>query len=175
MDHSSRLPAPQPWRSAAFIAATVATVELVILLVAGVFLFGKFFADEVGKASDPAAVARAAVERQANAAGSGGSGEAATKPLLERQKTSVLVLNGNGVAGAAGASADHVRSRQYVVAGTGNAPRTSFTHSVVMYRPGFAGEAKRLGRDLRIRRVTPLDGMTIRDLQGAHVALVVGG
>jgi len=173
VDHSSRLPAPQPWRSAAFIAATVATVELVILLVAGVFLFGKFFADEVGKASDPAAVARAAVERQANAAG-GGSGEAA-RPLLERQKTSVLVLNGNGVAGAAGATADRVRSRHYVVAGTGNAPRTSFTRSVVMYRPGFAGEAKRLGRDLRIRRVTPLDGMKIRDLQGAHVALVVGG
>jgi hypothetical protein len=44
-----------------------------------------------------------------------------------------------------------------------------------MYRPGFEGEAKRLGRDLRIRHVTPLDGMRIRDLQGAHVALVVGG
>jgi LytR cell envelope-related transcriptional attenuator len=174
VDHSSRLPAPQPWRSAAFIAATVAAVELVILLVAGVFLFGKFFAGEVEKASDPTAVARAAVERQAKATG-GGSGKAAAKPLLDRRKTSVLVLNGNGVAGAAAATADRVRSRHYLVAGTGNAPRTSFTRSMVMYRPGFKGEAKRLGRDLRIRRVTPLDGMTIRDLQGAHVALVVGG
>jgi hypothetical protein len=173
VDHSSRFPAPQPWRSAAFIAATVATVELLILLVAGIFLFGKFLSDEVEKASDPNAVARAAVERQAPAAG--GSGEAATKPLLDRRKTSVLVLNGNGVSGAAATTADRVRSRRYLVAGTGNAPRTSFTHSVVMYRPGFEGEAKRLGRDLRIRRVTPLDGMRIRDLQGAHVALVVGG
>ena len=175
MDHSSRLPAPQPWRSAAFIAATVATVELLILLVAGILLFGKFFADEVEKASDPAAVARAAVERQAKAPAAGGSGDAAVKPLLDRRKTSVLVLNGNGVAGAAATTADRVRSRHYLVAGTGNAPRTSFTHSVVMYRPGFQGEAKQLGRDLRIRRVTPLDGMRIRDLQGAHVALVVGG
>jgi LytR cell envelope-related transcriptional attenuator len=175
VDHSSRLPAPQPWRSAAFIAATVAAVELVILLVAGIFLFGKFFAGEVEKASDPAAVARAAVERQTKATAGGGSGKAAAKPLLERRKTSVLVLNGNGVAGAAAITADRVRSRHYLVAGTGNAPRTSFTHSVVMYRPGFKGEAKRLGRELRIRRVTPLDGMTIRDLQGAHVALVVGG
>ncbi|MGH3037140.1 MAG: LytR C-terminal domain-containing protein [Gaiellaceae bacterium] len=174
MDHSSRLPAPHPWRSAAFIAATVATVELVILLVVGIFLFGKFFAGEVEKASDPAAVTQAAVERQAKATG-GTSGKAAAKPLLGRRKTSVLVLNGNGVAGAAGATADRLRSRHYLVAGTGNAPRTSFTHSVVMYRPGFKGEAKRLGRDLRIRRVTPLDGMTVRDLQGAHVALVVGG
>jgi hypothetical protein len=150
VDHSSRIPTPQPWRSAAFIAATVATVELVILLVAGIFLFGKFFAGEVEKASDPAAVARAAVERQTKATAGGGSGKAA-------------------------ATADRVRSRHYLVAGTGNAPRTSFTHSVVMYRPGFKGEARRLGRELRIRRVTPLDGMTIRDLQGAHVALVVGG
>lgn len=175
MDHSSRLPAPEPWRSAAFIAATVATVELLILLVAGIFLFGKFFADEVEKASDPAAVTRAAVERQGSASAAGGSGEGAAKPMLGRRKTSVLVLNGNGVAGAAGATADRVRSRHYVVAGTGNAPRTSFTHSVVMYRPGFAREAKRLGRDLGVRRVAPLDGMRVKDLQGAHVALVVGG
>ena len=174
MDHSSRLPAPQPWRSAAFIAATVATVELLILLVAGIFVFGKFFADEVEKANDPAAVVRAAVERQAKAPARS-AGEAGAKPLLDRRKTSVLVLNGNGVAGAAGTTADRVRSRHYVVAGTGNAPRTTFTRSVVMYRPGFEGEAKRLGRDLRIRHVTPLDGMRIRDLQGAHVALVVGG
>jgi hypothetical protein len=175
VDHSSRLPAPQPWRSAAFIAATVATVELLILLVAGIFLFGKFFAGEVEKASDPAAVTRAAVERQANAPAAGGAGKAGAKPLLDRRKTSVLVLNGNGVAGAAATTAEQVRSRHYLVAGTGNAPRTSFTHSVVMYRPGFQGEGKRLARDLRIRRVTPLDGMRIRDLQGAHVALVVGG
>ena len=174
MDHSSRLPAPQPWRSAAFIAATVATVELLILLVAGIFLFGKFFADEVEKASDPAAVTRAAVERQAGSA-AGSSGGASAKALLDRRKTSVIVLNGNGVPGAAGATADRARSRHYVIAGTGNAPRTTFTRSVVMYRPGFEGEAKRLGRDLGIRHVTPLDGMRIRDLQGAHVALVVGG
>jgi hypothetical protein len=173
VDHSSRLPAPQPWRSAAFIAATVATVELLILLVAGIFLFGKFFAGEVEKANDPAAVVQAAVERQAGAA-PGGSGQAA-KPLLERRKTSVLVLNGNGLSGAAGAAADRVRGRHYLVAGTGNASRTDFTRSVVMFRPGFEREAKRLGRDLGVRRVTPLDGMRIRDLQGAHVALVVGG
>jgi hypothetical protein len=175
VDHSSRLPAPQPWRSAALIAAAVATVELAILLVAGIFVFGKFFADEVGKASDPVAVARAAVERQAKAPAAGGSGEAGAKPLLERRNTSVLVLNGNGVAGVAATTADRVRSRHYLVAGTGNAPRTTFTRSVVMYRPGFEGEAKRLGRELGVRRVAPLDGMRIRDLQGAHVALVVGG
>jgi hypothetical protein len=45
--------------------------------------------------------------------------------------------------------------------------------SVVMYRPGFRGEAMRLARDLRIRIVGPLDGLQIRDLMGAHVVFVV--
>ena len=40
MDHLSDLRAQQPWRNAAFIAATVATVELAILLVVGIILFG---------------------------------------------------------------------------------------------------------------------------------------
>jgi hypothetical protein len=44
-----------------------------------------------------------------------------------------------------------------------------------MYRPGFRGEAKRLASDLGIRRVSPLDGLRARDLQGAHLAFVVGG
>ena len=123
----------------------------------------------------PSAASDRATQVRPSATGGGGAGKAAAKPLLDRRKTSVLVLNGNGVSGAAAVTADRVRSRHYLVAGTGNAPRTSFTRSVVMYRPGFKGEANRLGRDLRIRRVTPLDGMTIRDLQGAHVALVVGG
>jgi hypothetical protein len=64
VDHRADLPATPPWRSAAFIAASVATVELLILLVVGIWLFGKFFSDEVSKASDPATVARVAVERR---------------------------------------------------------------------------------------------------------------
>jgi hypothetical protein len=45
--------------------------------------------------------------------------------------------------------------------------------SVVMYRPGFRGEAMRLARDLRIRIVGPLDGLSVRDLMGAHLAIVI--
>ena len=86
----------------------------------------------------------------------------------------MLVLNGNGRQGAAGEAADAVRSLRYVVAGTSNAPRTDFRRSIVMFRRGYRGEAVRLARDLRIRRVAPLDGLRPRDLQGAQVALVVG-
>jgi hypothetical protein len=43
-----------------------------------------------------------------------------------------------------------------------------------MYRPGREGEGRRLGRDLDIRVVAPLDGMKADDLMGAHVAVVLG-
>lgn len=151
----------------------MATVELCILLVAGAFLFGEFFAGEVKKAQDPVTVARAAGERETTGAGDGPGRRA--RALLARREVSVLVLNGNGVAGAASTAAERVRARSYVVAGTGNAPRTDFSRSVVMYRPGLGAEAKRLARDIGVRRVAPLDGVRARDLQGAHVALVIGG
>ncbi len=114
MDHRTDLPAPALWRTAAFIAASVATVELLVLLVVGIWLFGKFFSDEVSKATDPAKVAQVAVERRLQAQGRlpDTSKEAATadaKPLLTRGETSVLVLNGNGVSGAASELADRIR------------------------------------------------------------------
>jgi len=175
VDHPSDLPPPALWRSAAFIAVSVATVELLILLVVGIWLFGKFFADEVDKATDPVTVAQAAVERELKAQGPETDGEKPAKPLLAKRETSVLVLNGNGVSGAASEVAGRVRAHRYLIAGTANAPRTDFARSIVMYRPGFKGEARRLAKELGIRRVGPLDGLRVRDLQGAHVALVVGG
>jgi hypothetical protein len=175
VDHLSNLPGQQPWRNAAFIAATVATVELAILLVVGIILFGNFFAGEVKKASDPVAVTQAAVEREKAAAPSNDNGQPRAKPLLPRRQTSVIVLNGNGISGAAATAAESVRARHYMITGTGNAPRTDFSRSVVMYRAGFEGEARRLAHDIGVRRVSPLDGIRRRDLQGAHIALIIGG
>jgi LytR cell envelope-related transcriptional attenuator len=178
VDHRADLPAPAPWRNAAFIAATVATVELLILLIVGIWLFGKFFSDEVSKATDPTTVATAAVERRLEAAGQL-PGEEQAKPgakaRLPRGETSVLVLNGNGIGGAASEAGEQVRRHNYLIAATGNANRTDYPRSIVMFRPGFKSEAQRLARDLGLKRVGPLDGVRIRDLQGAHVALVVGG
>ena len=97
-----------------------------------------------------------------------------TKTTLARNQTSVIVLNGNGRAGAASDAADRLSARGYLIASTGNAPERS-PHTLVMYRRGYAAEAKRLARDLRLRRVTPLDGMRTSRLMGAHLVLVVGG
>ncbi|HEY8843074.1 MAG TPA: LytR C-terminal domain-containing protein, partial [Gaiellaceae bacterium] len=89
--------------------------------------------------------------------------------------TSVTVLNGSGLAGAAAAQASRVRARGYLVGEVGNAPRSGYGRSVVMYRAGRRPEAMRLARDLHIRLVSPLDGLHPRDLLGAQLAVVVGG
>lgn len=164
MDYPSFLPRPIPWRTAALVAFGVAAVELALLLVVGLALLGKplVFGDGDGaKASGKSAAATKLTREPAVA-------------KLSRAETSVIVLNGNGSPGAASEKADLVRTRRYIVAGTGNAPRTNFARSVVMYRPAYRGEAERLARDFRIPRVAPLDGLRPADLQGAHIALIVG-
>jgi hypothetical protein len=46
---------------------------------------------------------------------------------------------------------------------------------MVMFRPGFKPAAQRLAKDMGIKAVTPLDGITKGDLQGAQLALIIGG
>jgi hypothetical protein len=175
VDHRADI-APPPWRSAAFIAATVATVEAVILIIIGIWLFGKFFSDEVSKATDPSTVARTAVERELGPQlPEAGNTKSGAKPVLSRAETSVLVLNGNGKDGAALKASTKVRRRDYRITGTGNAKRTDYPRSIVMYRSDFEQEARRLAKDMKVRRVVPLDGLRPRQLQGAHVALIIGG
>ncbi len=179
MDHpaSSPLRATQ-WRSAALLAAAIAALELVLLVVAAVAIFARPFADTVEKAAATEIAAAKVAPKDAKPA----RANAATLPKheipaakLPRNRTSVLVLNGNGRAGAAGQAAAVVRGLDYILAGTGNAPRLDFHRSIVMYRPGHKGEAHRLAKDVRLKQVSPLDGMTAGDLAGAHLVLIVGG
>jgi hypothetical protein len=89
----------------------------------------------------------------------------------------VLVLNGNGVPGAAAAAAKEVRRLDYPTPRVGDASRRDFLRTIVMYRDDFEGEAVRLARDLGLAasRAVPLDGMRANALQGAELVLVVGG
>jgi len=56
-----------------------------------------------------------------------------------------MVLNGNGRTGAAAVAASRVQARGYRIGEVTNAPRL-VPRSIVMYRPGFAGEGKRRWR-----------------------------
>jgi hypothetical protein len=176
VDHPAQLSAPQPWRSAALVAATIAAVELFLLVVLG-FAFGaKLFSREVDRVTATAAASTSAAQATAAETPTPQTQTEAPPPvILPRNETSVMVLNGNGIAGAASVAAERVQRRGYIIAGTTNAPRTNFRRSIVMYRPGREGEAQRLARDLKVKRVAPLDGVRIADLQGAHVALIIGG
>jgi hypothetical protein len=157
----------RPWRTATLVASAVAAVELVIILVAGVALVGRPLTEKMrDTARDRTLGTTAPTPAKKPKIGS-------SAPRLKRVDTSVMVLNGNGVAGAAHEAASRVRARGYSIGEVGNAKRTDFMRSVVMYRPGYRGEALRLARDLRIKIVGPLDGLGVRDLMGAHLALVV--
>src|SRR5439155_7940146 len=82
-------------------------------------------------------------------------------PLVPRARTPVLVLNGNGVNGAAARTAPSVRRRGYPVTATANAPRHDYLRSVVMFKPGFVREAARLGRDLKVETLQPFDPLVV--------------
>jgi len=155
----------QPWRTATIVAAGVAAVELVLLLIVGIVLFSKPLSASAKKAAITRATGIAKV--------SAPSRPEPKSATLSRGKTSVLVLNGNGIAGAAATAASRVRARGYPVSATGNAAR-SYGRSVVMYRPGRLPEAKRLAADLGIALVGPLDGLVPRQLHGAQLVVVLG-
>jgi hypothetical protein len=87
----------------------------------------------------------------------------------------VIVLNGNGRTGAAGAEAQRLRGKGYPIRRVGNASRSDYATSIVMYAPGYRAEGFRLGRDTGIRMVTPIDGLRPSALRGAKLALILGG
>lgn len=161
----------RPWRRATYVAGAVAAVELVLLLVLGGIVLGPALADALKGAAreqvlstplpdDP--VAKKKPKPKAVAA------------KLPRGRTQVMVLNGNGRTGAAAEASAQVRGRGYRLGQVGNAPRSDYARSLVMFRPGFRGEAERLARDLRIKIVAPLDGMRPGELKGAHTAIILG-
>jgi hypothetical protein len=163
------------------VAAAVAAVELFILVLIAIAFATRFFAGEVDRVAESAvkqatpAAQQSVTQSSSSASNNGQSSKPAAKPMLPRGETAVIVLNGNGIAGAASTTADAVQARGYLISGSANAPRSDFERSVIMFRPGFEREAERLAADMNIRRVAPLDGISKGDLQGAHLALIIGG
>ena len=155
------------WRTATLVAAGVAAVELLVLMVIGLPMLGHSVSSHVRTAAEHKVFAPVPEPtKQAQ--------QKDTTRLLPRGKTSILVLNGNGQSGAAAQEGRMVHRLGYRIAGVGNANRTDYAHTIVMYRPGRRDEAQRLARDLHAKVVAPLDGMRLRDMMGAHVALVLG-
>ena len=153
----------RPWRRATLVASGVAAFELVLLLIIGIAVLSKPLS----------AHAKQSAETRAMGIDSIPSRPEPKSTTLSRPETSVLVLNGNGIAGAAAAAASRMSARGYPLATTGNAAQ-GYGRSVVMYRPGRLPEAKRLSADLGISLVGPLDGIKLRQLHGAQLVVVLG-
>jgi len=172
MEHS--LPSPVsvgPWRTATIVVVILALLELVALVAAGAALFGPSVAHGVRRAA--AKQVFAPIKQPMKAVPL----KHQPKPgpaKLSRARTTILVLNGNGRQGAAAAEAARARRLGYTVRGAANAPHTGYLRSIVMFRPGLRPEALRAARDLHVRVVSPLDGLRVRDLRGAKLAIVLG-
>lgn len=170
------LPAPdtliRPWRTATLVASLVAAIELVLLLVAAVLLLAKPLSHAMQRQAQAAAFKSPATATKVKPVRR--VQQPVVKAKLPRAKTNVWVLNGNGRNGAAGAEAAKLSSAGYRVRGTGNAARTDYATTVVMYRPGFRGEGLRLARDLRLTAVGPLDGLEPTALHGAQIVVLLG-
>ena len=174
MDHP--LPAPdalvRPWRTAAYVAVAIAAVELLLLLVIGGGKLLGWASDRMQLAAENHVLSPTAQQHKPAhvTARKPAHAPAAHRP---RTKTTILVLNGNGRTGAAASAATRVHARGYRIGRVTNAPER-IPRSIVMYRPGFAGEGRRLGKDLGVKLVTPLDGMRAKQLGGAQVVFILG-
>ncbi len=146
----------QPWRTATLVAVGVAAVELLLVIA---LLLGS-----TGHAS-------AATETKPSA-----RHDAAPAParMLARSKMRILILNGNGIDGAAASESAMVKSLGYRVAAVGNAARSDYGRSTVLYPRGRVREARRLARDVGIKLVGPLDGISRARMRHATVAVILG-
>jgi hypothetical protein len=161
----------RPWRRATFVAGTIAAVELLALLGAGAMLLAKPLSHEINKAAaasiaatPPSKQLQTAIRRMHAPAG---------KPH-PRHHVKIMVLNGNGVNGAAGTAATRLHRLGYRIAGTANAKRQDYATSVVMYKPGFRSDGMRLAKAIGVKVVGPLDGIPASSLHGGELAVIVG-
>jgi LytR cell envelope-related transcriptional attenuator len=170
VDHAHEIPAPFPWRAAAVVATGFALVELVALIAIGlIHLAPRATAEPKSGPPAPAAhtVRRVHVKAVPKV-------KITTVPLRPRSHVRVLVLNGNGVGGAASAEAARLQAQGYRIGGATNAERHDYARSMVMFVPGWIKEARRLAHDTGVRLVAPVDGLRPSQLRGSQVVLLLG-
>jgi hypothetical protein len=170
------LPSPdalvRPWRTATLVASLVAAIELVLLIGAAVMLLAKPLAHAVQRHAEASALAPVTPKKTTPAVVHKIKKVAPAKHT--RSHTGVFILNGNGRNGAASTEASKLSGIGYRVSGKGDAKRTDYATSVVMYRRGWEPEGRRLAHDLRVKIVGPLDWMSTSALHGAQLVVVLG-
>ena len=174
---------PFPWRTATLVASALAALELIGLVLVGAFVLAHPFRHTAKQAATttPATTAtvvhhaaKPVVHHHVVPIPAKDRFAVSSHPLRPRGRVRVLVLNGNGVQGAAHVEAAHLQSLGYRIGGAANAPTHRYSQSMVMYVPGYAKEARRLARDTGIRMVAPLDGLTPSTLSASKLVVLLG-
>ena len=169
MEHAQPLPAAFPWRATTVVVGAVALLELVALIAIGLVHLESGVAGARTQAHRAAAVTAQPAPAQHVPAT-----PVRQTPLRPRSQVRVLVLNGNGVSGAAAAAAARLQGDGYRLGGATNAQRHDYARSMVMFVPGWSKEARRLAHDAGIRMVAPVDGLRPAQLKGSTVILLLG-
>ena len=169
---------PFPWRTATLVASAIAAVELVALIAVGGFVLAHPFSHHAKATTAPATTVahRAApvVHRVvAPIPKKDRVGPVASHPLRPRAAVRVLVLNANGIQGAAHAEAARLQGLGYPIGGAANAPSHHYARSMVMFIPGYLKEARRLARETAIPLVAPVDGLSGSALSGSQLVVLL--
>jgi hypothetical protein len=163
VQHAEPIPTSFPWRGATLVVGAVAAIELLVLIaIIALHLVPTHTAARTAapaKTKHVRTIAHTAKKLPA----------VPTHALRSRAGVHVLVLNGNGVQGAASTEAARLQSAGYRIADAKNAQRHDYARSMVLYAPGWVKEARRLAHDAGISLVAPIDGMKLKASQAVVV------
>ncbi len=171
---------PFPWRTATLVASAIAAAELLGLFVIGAFVLAHPFRHhaKTTATSTTAAVVQhhtTTVHRHVvPVPAKDRFAPVLTHSVRPRAKVRVLVLNANGVQGAAHIEAARLQGLGYVIGGAANAPGHHYARSMVMFVPGYQKEARRIARETGIKLVAPVDGVTPSTLSASRLVVLLG-
>ena len=168
---------PFPWRTLTLVASAIAAAELVGLFVIGAFVLAHPFSHHATTSAAAAAVVahHTTVHRHVvPVPAKDRFAPILSHSLRPRAALRVLVLNANGVQGAAHVEAAHLQGLGYVIGGAANAPGHHYARSMVMFVPGYLKEARRLARETGIKLVAPVDGLTPSTLSASRLVVLLG-
>lgn len=103
----------------------------------------------------------------------GNSGKNNAGKAVNPGRVEVAVLNGTSVPDLASRFGDKIEGEGFQIGVVTNSS-SSFDTSVVMFKPGFKPEAKKVAGDLKIEKVKPMTGDIRSSAVGADVAVVIG-
>ena len=96
------------------------------------------------------------------------------KPIPPNAQIPIMVLNSNGIHGAAHRLAAQVQSFGYPITYVGNAQKRGLP-TIVQYTKGYGPAARKLAKRLgNVQFVTPLDGITPAQAGRAKLVVILG-